>query len=314
MNSKKTFILIELTLAALLALLVSFMLKEKSGKERQRVSVIVRNSEDDQWTSFKYGLRMAAEDEEVEAYVVSTAAELSAAEVEQLAAQEAQNGAEALLVQPVAGVTAEALQKRTKIPVLLVGGDRSRETELPSTGPDNRAMGRDLARALLEDYAGNLDGKTLGLVWTRGEAEAAEARRSGFEELLAEEGAKGTVAFAVSGADDLTEQPRVNIVVAFDDGSLIAAGACAAANDLHGAVLYGIGSSARAVYYLDTGAARCLIVPDGFLMGYQSLTEVAEKVRNPLRQMKGTAVQHVVMRRGTLFTKENQEMLYTMSQ
>ena len=54
----------------------------------------------------------------------------------------------------------------------------------------------------------------------------------------------------------------MDFVIALDDNSLTAAGECAAANNLHGAIIYGIGNSTEAVYFLDTGAVECLVVPD----------------------------------------------------
>ena len=88
----------------------------------------------------------------------------------------------------------------------------------------------------------------------------------------------------------------------------------AAANDLHGALVYGIGNSTEAVYYLDTGIAGCLVVPDEFNVGYQSLTEAAEILTHYFYKMHDRTVSYTVLRRDTLFSKENQEIIFTMSQ
>ena len=71
-------------------------------------------------------------------------------------------------------------------------------------------------------------------------------------------------------------------MAALDDNSLTAAGECSASNNLHGAVVYGIGNSTEAVYYLDTGSVECLVVPDEFNVGYQSLTEMAGRAEESL--------------------------------
>ena len=42
------------------------MLQEKNGRDLDKVSVIIQNSDDNQWSAFKYGLRMAAEDRKIE--------------------------------------------------------------------------------------------------------------------------------------------------------------------------------------------------------------------------------------------------------
>ena len=106
----------------------------------------------------------------------------------------------------------------------------------------------------------------------------------------------------------------MDFVIALDDSSLVSAGEAAAANNLHGSLVYGIGKSTEAVYYLDTGIAVCLIVPDEFNMGYQSLAEMSKKIKRSLYKMKGDTVSYTVLRQDNLFSKENQELLFTMSQ
>ena len=59
-NSKRLFILIEAVLAVMVMVLAFVMLRERNGKDLDKVSVIIQNSDDGQWSAFKYGLRMAA--------------------------------------------------------------------------------------------------------------------------------------------------------------------------------------------------------------------------------------------------------------
>ena len=58
-DSKKMFILMEGILAALVILLVMVMFWGRNGEEREKVSVIIQNADDSQWSAFKYGLRMS---------------------------------------------------------------------------------------------------------------------------------------------------------------------------------------------------------------------------------------------------------------
>lgn len=78
---------------------------------------------------------------------------------------------------------------------------------------------------------------------------------------------------------NLQTQRRVDIVMALDNASFVEAGEAAKDNDLYGAVLYGIGNSTEAVYYLDAGWAQCLVAPDEFDAGYES---VAELIKNDI--------------------------------
>ena len=325
-NNKRMYLLLEFGLALMVVLLAFVMILENNEEDLARVSVIVQDSEDNQWTAFKYGLRMAAQDQKIEMFVVSTGAGLTLEEERDVILREIENGADAVIVQPVPGAdTGKMLQKIAKrVPVMLVGQNLPKEedpesgTGIPVTEADHRGMGKALAEELLEDYSGRLDGKTFGLIAEEANSVAALERMAGFREAVADKGAQELWAvcgtFQEEGEKTFVEQPKVDFVIALDDGSLTMAGECASANDLHGALVYGIGNSTEADYYLDTGAARCLVVPDDFSIGYQSLTAIAKSLGNYFYELQDQEVSYTVMRRDTLFTKENQEILFTMSQ
>lgn len=322
-NSRKNFIVIEAVLAVLAAAVTAAMLQGQNGDRRNKISVIVQNSDDSQWTAFKYGLKMAAEDADAEMSVVSTGSSLTAEEMEKIIQRETDNGADGILVQPVPGEDTAELLKKTdaKIPVMLVESGmkaEGKDLNLSVVQPDHYACGRDLAEELLKDYRGNLRGKTMGLFLETEETEASLQRKKGFCDAIRDAG--GEISWSVSGfygADGektLQSQPWVDFIIAFDDSSLTAAGEASAARNLHGALIYGIGSSTEAVYYLDTGAAECLVVPDEFNVGYQSLTEMAGRLEEIFYETEEKTVSHTVLRRNTLFSEENQELLFTMSQ
>ena len=87
----------------------------------------------------------------------------------------------------------------------------------------------------------------------------------------------------------------------------------AAANNLHGAIVYGIGNSAQSVYYLDMGIAECLVIPDTFNVGYQSMAELVNKLES-IYEYENQEISYTVMRKENMFSKENQEVIFTMSQ
>lgn len=321
-NSKKLFVLLEAVLAAAVIILSIIMFLGNSTNDRERVSVIVQNSDDGQWSAFRYGLKMAAEDHGIEMFVVGTEGAMTAEEEKKVIEQEIENGADAVIVQPVSGEETEEMLKQIakRIPVLLVESDTlsgKKTSDIPVIQPDNYHMGKTLAEELLEEYNGNLKGKTIGIVMETEELEAADSRREGFLDGL--EGAGANIRWQVSGVlgegkKSLEAQPVVELIVALDDRSLTAAGEAAAGNDLHGALVYGIGNSSEAVYYLDTGMAECLVVPDEFSVGYQSLARLAENLRSFFQKTQDSIVTYTVIRRENLFTEENQEIIYTMSQ
>lgn len=322
-NSRKWLRIIEVVLAVLLIIMAFMMFLEKSRDHLLKVSVIIQNSDDHQWSAFRYGLKMAAQDQNMELTIASTGDMMTVDEEIDTIKREIDLGANAVIVQPVPGADLEKELKRMekRVPVMLVECNISSEQEktlFPIVKPDHDAMGRALAEELLKDYNGDLSGKTYGIVAASDETESAVNRRRGFEEILKDAGAECSWAIVGSFTENvessLENQPKADLVIALDDHSLIAAAEYAAANDLHGALVYGIGNSMEAMYYLDTGTVECLIVPDGFSMGYQSLTETAENLGHYFRKMKSRMVSHTVIRREELFTRKNQEILFTMSQ
>ena len=83
-KGSKIFIITEAVLAVLVCLVAITMLWERRGRNLDQISVIVADSDDTQWSAFKYGLRMAAEDNGLELFFVSTGEELTVEEQQRL--------------------------------------------------------------------------------------------------------------------------------------------------------------------------------------------------------------------------------------
>ncbi len=322
-DNRKVFILVESVLAVMLIGLVVRMYWERNGESRYKVAVIIQNSDSSQWASFRYGLKMAAQDRDIELSIVSTGDILTVEEERELLETEISGGADAVIVQPVPGKETEELLKKMekKIPVMLAlcgAVTEDGNSALPVTGPDNYKAGESLAEEVCRDYGGNMEGKVFGILSEDEDSASSAERAQGLRETLERRGAavrwSESGSFTEEGEDSLKSLPKVDFVAALDDRSLVAAGKASAANDLHGALVYGIGNSTEAAYYLDTDMVQCLIVPDGFHMGYQSLTELAEKLEHSFYQTQGQTVSCIVLRRENLFSEKNQELLFTLSQ
>ena len=292
------------------------MVRERNGKEQDKISVIIQDSEDTQWAAFQYGLKMAAEDMDVRMFIVSTGSTLTVEEEKSLIEREIDNGADAIIVQPVPGSEEMLWKMGNRVPVMLIGNAASEEGEeslLPVVGPDNYALGAALAEELLKDYNGNLSGKTLGIFSKTGGFTRGHRTEKGIYGCHGTYGCQHQLvcggALFGRGEALLDSQPAVDLVIALDDNSLTMAGEYAAANNLHGALVYGIGNSTEAVYYLDTGIVGCLVVPDEFNVGYQSLKEAAESLTHYLHKMQDRMVSYNVIRRDNLFSRENQEII-----
>ena len=178
-------------------------------------------------------------------------------------------------------------------------------------------MGADLAKKLLENYSGNLKGKKIGIYSQYATSEAIIKRKMGICDTLKGSGAE--ILWSVSKENnsgeetDLQTQRKVDIVIALDNASFVEAGEAAKDNDLYGAVLYGIGNSTEAVYYLDAGWAQCLVVPDEFDAGYESVAELTKKRHSYFYKMKDRQIAYTVLTRENLFLEENRNLLFTIS-
>ena len=110
--------------------------------------------------------------------------------------------------------------------------------------------------------------KKIGIYCENTESDACKKRIDGIKDTLAESGC--VVMWTVSGVSDtgekinLQSQRKVDIVLAIDDASVVDAAKEASDNNLQGALVYGIGNSTEAIYYLDSGWTEALITPDEF--------------------------------------------------
>lgn len=306
------FIFIEAVLGTMVLFLAFLMLREKNVDKSYQISVIVENADDTQWSAFKYGLKMAAEDKGAEMVMVSTGASLSQEEEKKLIEEEIKSGADGVIVQPVSGEDTQQMLKKVgnKAEIMLVDDILSGIEKFPVIQPDAYAIGKTLVEELLKDYGGNLEGKTLGILNGKEGLKSSAEKEKGFIEAL-----QGTGAEIVWSDTQITENmPDVDFVIALDDNSLRSAGEMAAANNLHGAIVYGIGNSTQSVYYLDMGIAECLVIPDTFNVGYQSLTELVNKLEKAFYEYENQEISYTVMRKENMFSKENQEVIFTMSQ
>ena len=320
MNNKKGFVLTEVILMIMVIGLALMMISGQNKKALDKVSVILENAGDSQWSALKYGLKMAAEAQGIELAVVDVEEGLDAEAQKKVLEREIEDGADALIVQPVLDKNDQEVLKKIekRVPIMLVGYEAEKgETryDLPVIKEDNYEMGQALAEEMLKDFEGNIEEKKIGLLLASTDSNMLSSRECGFKDALEDKNANilELSLDSLLNREENTES-KVDIVIALDDSNLTAIGEYLASSQPHGELLYGIGQSTEAIYYLDKGIAECVVVPDEFNVGYQSLSEVARKLDHYFENMKKQTVSYSVIRKETLFSKENQELLLTMSQ
>lgn len=310
MNNKKGFVLTEVILMIMVIGLALMMISGQNKKALDKVSVILENAGDSQWSALKYGLKMAAEEEGIELAVVDVEEGLDAEAQKKVFEREIEDGADALIVQPVLDKNDQEVLKKIekRVPVMLVGYEAEKgETryDLPVIKEDNYEMGQALAEEMLKDFEGNIEEKKIGLLLASTDSNMLSSRECGFKDALEDKNAN-ILELSLDSLLDREEntESKVDIVIALDDSNLTAIGEYLASSQPHGELLYGIGQSTEAIYYLDKGIAECVVVPDEFNVGYQSLSEVARKLDHYFENMKKQTVSYSVIRKETLFSKE----------
>ena len=124
----------------------------------------------------------------------------------------------------------------------------------------------------------------------------------------------------VSGVSDtgekinLQSQRKVDIVLAIDDASVVEAAKEASDNNLQGALVYGIGNSTEAIYYLDSGWTEALITPDEFAAGYKSVVGLVDMLRGRKSSVEEKQISYQLLTKKNLFDEENKKLLYAISQ
>ncbi len=318
-HGKRSFMITEAILGILVILVLGFIIYNKNGRDPETIAVIIPDVDESQWSAFKYGLKMAAREYDADILIISKDNMETANDEIEIINQEIVKGADAVIVKPIANRDGQQKlnQLEKRVPIMVVGDTFPEEPSgLHTIEPDHYHMGADLAKKLLENYRGNLIGKKIG-IYSQYATEAVIKRNKGICDTLKGSGAE--ILWSVSKENDSKEkinlqtQRRVDIVMALDNASFVEAGEAAKDNDLNGAVLYGIGNSTEAIYYLDAGWAQCLVVPDEFDTGYESVAELIKKRRNFFYKMKDRQVTHTVLTRENLFSEENRNLMFTIS-
>ena len=321
------FIIAEAELALAVIITMLSLSQSRQTKKMRKVAVIIENSGDDDWNSLRYGIRQAVLEKNITPVIMNTADIPDAAEQDRLIDEALAGGAEAVIVKPAPGINTKSMLEgyAMRIPVMLIESDSLAENPMEQSGPDlipvvepdQQALGAALADAVLEDYDGSLNGRKLGIIEDTPDTSRAKLRRQGFIEALA--GQDYNVAFDLTVTDPqwitdhIKHQSDVDIIVCLNAKGLEAAGQAAKNGAVGSALVYGIANSERAAVYLDQNAVQCLVVPDEMSVGYESMQEMAARLQNPFHELKSTTTEFTVVRRDTMFSEQNQFLLFSQT-
>lgn len=287
--------------ATALALLLILQTTRQTEPQRARIAVLTRRDVDVSDAALFAGMEKAAEDSKVILNYVVVPPTATLAEEQALAEQEIADGARAVLLEPVStvgsGKMAEELSQRAAVVLLGERADTEAAGHFGSVSADNYAIGVALGKEIAELLP---DGGRIALLPESDEQGSIAARRQGIREAL-----RG------SAVQVQEETQGVALLVGLEDSALTAAAESAAAEEKRPLVV-GVGNSNRNIYALDRGDIADMIVINEFNMGYLAVAEAKKKLSSGLREMEQLRVGDTLVARDTMFSAENQKLLFPL--
>jgi len=287
--------------ATALALLLVLQTTRQTEPQRARIAVLTRRDVVVSDAALFAGMEKAAEDSKVILNYVVVPPTATLAEEQLLAEQEIADGARAVLLEPVStagsGKMAEELSQRAAVVLLGERADTEAAGHFGSVSADNYAIGVVLGKEIAELLP---DGGRIALLPESDARGSIAARRQGIREAL-----RG------SAVQVQEETQGVALLVGLEDSALTAAAESAAAEEKRPLVV-GVGNSNRNIYALDRGDIADMIVINEFNMGYLAVAEAEKKLSSGLREMEQLRVGDTLVARDTMFSAENQKLLFPL--
>ena len=316
----RLFLITELLLGILVAIFITVLFYDK-GKQ-DKIAVILSDPGEGKWETCIEGIKRCAKNTGTDVVICNAVNINKSDELKRLIEEQIKGGANAIIIQDVPdGESAEVVRSFSKeIPIVSLEESESPSLErVASVGPDNYEMGVSLAKSLIEDHAGKLEGKTVGIIVRSFELSSDSKRLQGFTDTLSDTDIRIAWTFAEDLEDDgmtgiktyIEAHKKVNIIAAMDSTILESITDAALAKKVHGALIYGAGNSEKAIYYLDHEAIVHMAVLDGYAMGYDACAEVTSRLASKSYKMKNTSVEYRVLRQNDLFLPENAQFLFT---
>ena len=296
-----------------------FMLWESGNTANLRqIHVIIENSNDNRWVQFIEGMKQAAEDQEIILTIVPTGHMETLSEEEAIIERAIANGSDGVIIQLCSSIDAasmlEKLNSRTNIELVDENAYEVMSNVVGVVSPDHKAIGETIANEAALFAEKPLEKCTIGVIRGSSALSSMEQRMDGFTEALESLGGKTTWVLEQNGdAKDIKEKLAANetpdILVALDNAGMEAAGEYASTQE-NGIIVVGTGTSTKSIYYLDSGVVKSLVVPEDYMMGYQSVSDLADYIhRNRFLPLVRT-IAHRTIHKDTLFAEENQEILF----
>ena len=319
MKKSRLFPALVISLIIAIIFLNGIMIRENGANtETIQIHAIIDNSSDNRWVQFIAGMRQAAEDQNVKLTVMPTGHFADLAEEKTMIDRSVREGASGVILQLCEDTdvheTLQNLYGQIYVELVNTGTDGTVENITGIVSPDHKAIGEALAAesaGFCPRSSGKLHDRSCFRRNVAGLFQSEHAGISG--------GLTGTRDRRLLDSGAVRRKPRTcgrcwktrrpDILVAIDNAGLEAAGEYAASLEKP-IVVIGTGTSTKAIYYLDSGVVQSIVVPEDYMMGYQSVSDLADFIKKNTFTARIRTVEHRVIHQDTLFDEENQSILF----
>lgn len=282
----------------------------ESLRSRQRqsepveVSVIVRWDSSEVWENIRRGIELAALDYNLDVMYITLTEGNSAREQQTMMERETQLDTQAILLCAAhqQDLCQSVEKTRAEIPVICFESGTACPGDVMCISADNYAMGRDLARLLLEQ--GVNQGKVLLLGADDG-CQSIEQRKDGVLSVLKDYPVETTVDSDGSGETDLT---AFDAVLALDTQPLENA-ARQLKEHPREVVLLGIGGNNRIARHMEHDVIQGIVAQNEVGMGYLAAKQAADAVRTEASEQVPEIAYRVITKQ-TMYQRENEQLLF----
>ena len=320
-RDKLTFLIAELILIVLAAFFIHKIFQEDVAQKR--VAVILQNSGDTRWEGVINGLKQSAKTNNLHLIICNTDDIVSAQDERELIEEQLENDVDAFILCPAPGTDTKDmldwLGEQKKPFVLLTEdvytGEQPEASGYATVKPDNYQIGYTLGTQLITQDEDGLKGKRIGVIAGRSKTEASVNRIQGLKDALEKQDCEIAWEYNEESDTDICAvvdaQESVDYMVVMDTQALDTLGEHAEKGVYKDAKIFGVGTSMKSIALLDAGQVQCLVIPDGYGIGYESVEEIEKELTRTFYTLKSHEKEVKVIYKEDLFSDEIERFLYS---
>ncbi|MCQ2507622.1 MAG: hypothetical protein MJ097_02395 [Dorea sp.] len=292
---------------------------DEKEPEAVKISIIVEDSNHARWTTFRLGLETAARDKKVDLNYISTT-EFQNLEDEWGLVKNVKDSSDGIILAPKMreGMDEYYEPLSWEISLGFVESDVKKGEQVDDNiiviVPDYLSIADHLFTQLKDDFGQKLKGKKVVFYSVREEQLAISDLWKALVRKLETEGCEDFSLINYRSVEDKKAFRSADILIGLDDMSLLYLAKEKDLGEAKKEKVYGIGVSESTVYYLDKGIIDGMVVIDDFNMGYESVSRIAETIRNKYSEQKGVIINDYPIRPDEVHDPEIENLLFPVVQ